>query len=49
VPQAEWGGFKQSGVGRELGPMGLAEYQEAKHIWQNQKPSVTGWFDGKEK
>lgn len=46
VPQAEWGGFKQSGVGRELGPTGLAEYQEAKHIWQNQKPSVTGWFDG---
>jgi hypothetical protein len=26
--------------------MGLSEYQEAKHIWQNQKPSVTGWFDG---
>ena len=49
MPQAEWCGFKQSGVGRELGPMGLAEYQEAKHIWQNQKPSVTGWFDGKEK
>lgn len=47
VPQAEWGGFKQSGVGRELGPMGLSEYQEAKHIWQNQKPSVTGWFDGR--
>jgi len=46
VPQAEWGGFKQSGVGRELGPMGLSEFQEAKHIWQNQKPSVTGWFDG---
>ena len=46
VPQAEWGGFKQSGVGRELGPMGLSEYQETKHIWQNQKPSVTGWFDG---
>ncbi len=48
VPQSEWGGFKQSGVGRELGPMGLAEYQEAKHIWQNLKPAATGWFDGKE-
>ena len=23
VPQAEWGGFKQSGIGRELGPTGL--------------------------
>ncbi len=48
VPQAEWGGFKQSGIGRELGPAGLAEYQEPKHVWQNLKPGVTHWFDGKE-
>jgi betaine-aldehyde dehydrogenase len=33
LPQAEWGGFKQSGIGRELGPTGLDEYREAKHIW----------------
>ncbi|MCO1340300.1 betaine-aldehyde dehydrogenase [Kocuria polaris] len=44
LPQAEWGGFGQSGVGRELGPMGLSEYQEAKHIYQNTAPAVTGWF-----
>ena len=44
LPQAEWGGFKQSGFGRELGPTGLAEYQEAKHIYQNLTPAVTGWF-----
>ncbi len=44
LPQAEWGGFGQSGVGRELGPTGLAEYQEAKHIYQNIDPQVTGWF-----
>jgi betaine-aldehyde dehydrogenase len=44
LPQAEWGGFKQSGFGRELGPTGLAEYQEAKHIYQNTDPQVTGWF-----
>ena len=44
VPQAEWGGFKQSGVGRELGPSGLAEYLEPKHIWQNFKPAPSGWF-----
>ncbi|WP_026818568.1 aldehyde dehydrogenase family protein [Arthrobacter castelli] len=44
LPQAEWGGFKRSGVGRELGRMGLAEYQEAKHIYHNLQPSVTGWF-----
>ncbi|HEX2705438.1 MAG TPA: aldehyde dehydrogenase family protein, partial [Candidatus Lustribacter sp.] len=44
VPQAEWGGFKQSGNGRELGPTGLAEYRETKHIWQNIRPAPSGWF-----
>ena len=44
LPQAEWGGFGQSGIGRELGPTGLGEYQEAKHIYQNVRPAVTGWF-----
>jgi betaine-aldehyde dehydrogenase len=44
VPQAEWGGFKQSGVGRELGLAGLDEYRETKHIWQNISPQVQGWF-----
>src|SRR5690348_9694153 len=43
VPQAEWGGFKHSGVGRELGPTGLAEYQEIKHIWQNTRPRPQRW------
>ncbi|GGW55825.1 aldehyde dehydrogenase family protein [Streptomyces caelestis] len=45
VPQAEWGGFKQSGFGRELGPAGLAEYRETKHIWRNIRPTPQGWFD----
>ncbi|HEX7537364.1 MAG TPA: aldehyde dehydrogenase family protein [Dermatophilaceae bacterium] len=44
VPQAEWGGFKQSGVGRELGQAGLAEYRETKHIWQNIRPVPQHWF-----
>ncbi|MDG5806897.1 aldehyde dehydrogenase family protein [Streptomyces ossamyceticus] len=44
VPQAEWGGYKQSGFGRELGPAGLAEYREAKHIWRNTDPAPQGWF-----
>lgn len=46
LPQAEWGGFKQSGIGRELGPTGLDEYREAKHIYQNTRPAATGWFGG---
>ena len=46
LPQAEWGGFKQSGIGRELGPSGLDEYREAKHIYQNTAPAPTGWFSG---
>ncbi|WP_182882615.1 MULTISPECIES: aldehyde dehydrogenase family protein [unclassified Microbispora] len=44
VPQAEWGGFKQSGVGRELGPTGLDEYREIKHVWQNTDPRPQHWF-----
>ena len=46
LPQAEWGGFKQSGIGRELGQSGLDEYREAKHIWQNTSPGPSGWFGG---
>jgi betaine-aldehyde dehydrogenase len=45
-PEAEWGGFKQSGIGRELGPTGLDEYREAKHIYENVTPAPTGWFEG---
>ena len=46
LPQAEWGGFKQSGVGRELGPTGIHEYLEAKHVYQNLNPAPSGWFAG---
>jgi betaine-aldehyde dehydrogenase len=46
LPQAEWGGFRQSGIGRELGPTGLDEYREAKHIYQNTAPAPSGWFAG---
>jgi betaine-aldehyde dehydrogenase len=44
IPEAEWGGFKQSGIGRELGPTGLDEYREIKHVYENTKPGPTGWF-----
>jgi acyl-CoA reductase-like NAD-dependent aldehyde dehydrogenase len=31
-PSSPFGGYKQSGVGRELGPDALHEYTEAKHV-----------------
>ncbi len=46
IPEAEWGGFKQSGVGRELGPSGLDEYREAKHVYENLAPAPLHWFAG---
>ncbi|GAA2955174.1 aldehyde dehydrogenase family protein [Streptomyces enissocaesilis] len=46
LPQAEWGGFGKSGIGRELGPSGLAEYREAKHVYQNLEPRPVRWFAG---
>jgi len=33
--EAPWGGYKQSGIGRELGPHGLEDYLEVKHIYVN--------------
>ncbi|RQR71119.1 MULTISPECIES: aldehyde dehydrogenase family protein [unclassified Burkholderia] len=31
-PQTSWGGYKRSSVGRELGPFGLAAFQEIKQV-----------------
>ncbi|SES33601.1 betaine-aldehyde dehydrogenase [Salisediminibacterium halotolerans] len=42
--QAPWGGYKQSGIGRELGRQGLEEYTETKHIYRNTNPEPIGWF-----
>lgn len=30
--QTSWGGFKASGIGRELGPWGMSSYLEVKHV-----------------
>ncbi|MGM0982110.1 MAG: aldehyde dehydrogenase family protein [Pseudomonadota bacterium] len=32
LPEAGWGGFGISGIGRELGPWGMAEYLQVKHL-----------------
>jgi betaine-aldehyde dehydrogenase len=42
--QAPWGGYRQSGLGRELGRMGLEEYTEVKHIYQNHATQSINWF-----
>ncbi|MBU1002303.1 MAG: aldehyde dehydrogenase family protein [Proteobacteria bacterium] len=42
--QAPWGGYKQSGIGRELGRAGLEEYLETKHVFQNLAPKSLNWF-----
>ena len=43
-PEAPWGGYKRSGIGRELGKEGLHEYMEIKHTYQNHKPQPLNYF-----
>ena len=43
-PEAPWGGFGESGIGRELGRAGLDEYREAKHLYWNLRPAPAEWF-----
>jgi betaine-aldehyde dehydrogenase len=44
--EAPWGGYKQSGLGRELGTYGFEEYTEVKQINVNLAVEPTGWFKG---
>jgi betaine-aldehyde dehydrogenase len=42
--EAPWGGYKQSGFGRELGPWGLEEYLETKQVFVNLDEAPIGWY-----
>jgi betaine-aldehyde dehydrogenase len=42
--EAPWGGFKQSGFGRELGLHGIDEYLETKQVHINLNEAPIGWY-----
>jgi len=42
--EAPWGGYKQSGFGRELGPWGMEDYLETKQVHINLSESPIGWY-----
>lgn len=44
--QAPWGGYKQSGIGRELGPWGLQNYLQTKQVtsWVDKTSPGWGWY-----
>ncbi len=46
-PGMPFGGYKQSGVGREMGEEGLKAYLEVKHLWVSDcdERSKKPWFD----
>ncbi len=42
--EAPWGGYKQSGIGRELGEWGLNNYLETKQITRFDSEQPWGWY-----
>jgi len=42
--EAPWGGYKQSGVGRELGKWGVEEYMQVKQVFINLSEDPVNWF-----
>jgi betaine-aldehyde dehydrogenase len=42
--EAPWGGYKMSGIGRELGPWGAEEYLQTKQVYINLNEQPIGWY-----
>jgi betaine-aldehyde dehydrogenase len=42
--EAPWGGYKQSGFGRELGKWGVDEYLQVKQVYINLSEQPIGWY-----
>ncbi|MGH8333548.1 MAG: aldehyde dehydrogenase family protein, partial [Pseudomonas fluorescens] len=42
--EAPWGGYKESGIGRELGRWGLENYLETKQITKYVTNGPWGWY-----
>ncbi len=42
--EAPWGGYKQSGIGRELGKWGVEEYLHVKQVHINLSEERIGWY-----
>jgi betaine-aldehyde dehydrogenase len=42
--EAPWGGYKQSGIGRELGVWGVEEYLHVKQVHVNLDERPIGWY-----
>jgi betaine-aldehyde dehydrogenase len=42
--EAPWGGYKHSGIGRELGPQGLDTFRETKHVNLKGQLEPLNWY-----
>ncbi|MCY1403685.1 Betaine aldehyde dehydrogenase [compost metagenome] len=42
--ESPWGGYKQSGIGRELGQWGFDSYREVKQLTRYDSQQPWGWY-----